>query len=101
MLKNPTKDKLCELKLQGMTKALDEQLNSTQYDDLGFEDRLGLLIDREIIHRDNKRINLRLRQAKLSGKASMADIQYSKDKSSSTRNMSKGNINGTVLSIHT
>ena len=47
MLKNPTKDKLCELNLQGMTSALEEQLNSTQYDELNFEDRLGLLIDRK------------------------------------------------------
>ena len=78
MLKNPTKDKLRELNLQGMTSALEEQLDSTQYDELTFEDRLGLLIDREIIHRENKRISLRLRQSKLSGKATMADIQYSR-----------------------
>jgi len=78
MLKNPTKDKLYELKLQGMINALEEQLSSTQYDELSFEDRLGLLIDREMTQRENKRISLRLRQAKLSGKATMADIQYSR-----------------------
>jgi len=57
MLKNPTKDKLYELKLHGMIRALEEQLNSTQYDELNFEDRLGLLIDREISHKENNRIS--------------------------------------------
>lgn len=76
MLNSPTKDKLNDLKLHGMSKALEEQQSSSDYEKLGFHERLGLLVDRETIERENRRLALRLRQAKLGLKACMADIDY-------------------------
>lgn len=48
-------------------------------DDLSFNERLGLLIDRETLERDNRRLATRLRQARLQG-ACMADIDYRKSR---------------------
>jgi hypothetical protein len=47
MLITPTVDKLHALGLGGMARALVEQLDSAEYRALSFEDRLGLLVDRE------------------------------------------------------
>ncbi len=48
MLTHPTSERLIALGLTGMAKALDEQRRTaTSFDVLGFEDRLGLLVDRE------------------------------------------------------
>lgn len=84
MLMHPTKEKLNQLKLYGMAKTMEEQASSTEYENLNFEERLGLLVDREIIERENKKLQNRLRQAKLSTKACMADIDYRQ-----SRNMDK------------
>ena len=48
MLTHPTSERLITLGLTGMAKALDEQRRAdTTFEPLGFEDRLGLLVDRE------------------------------------------------------
>ncbi len=47
MLTQPLLDKLVQLRLPAFRAALEEQLHNPQYADLPFEDRLGLLIDRE------------------------------------------------------
>ena len=44
------------LGLTGMAKALEEQRRQPDIDALGFEERLGLLVDREATERDNKRL---------------------------------------------
>jgi DNA replication protein DnaC len=76
MLHHPTLDKLNELKFTGMSAALTEQLSLDSIDDLAFEERLGLLVDREITERNNRRLKTRLRQAKLKQTACMEDIDY-------------------------
>jgi DNA replication protein DnaC len=76
MLYQPTIDKLQQLRLFGMSKALEEQRNSDPYDPLSFEDRLGLLVDREMTQRDNHRLEIRLRKAKLRLTAIIEDIDY-------------------------
>jgi hypothetical protein len=48
MLKHPALDQLQQLRLFGMYKALCEQMRLPESDSLGFEERLGLLLDREI-----------------------------------------------------
>ena len=63
MLPHPTLDKLQTLRLTGMLKALNEQLKTPDIDSLSFEERLGLLVDRELTERDDKRLSSRLRQA--------------------------------------
>lgn len=76
MLHHPTLDKLNELKFTGMSAALTEQRSLDSIDDLAFEERLGLLVDREITERNNRRLKTRLRQAKLKQTACMEDIDY-------------------------
>ncbi len=65
MLTQPLLDKLSQLRLPAFRAALEEQLQSPHYADLSFEERLGLLIDRECTHRDNNRLQRRLKAAKL------------------------------------
>jgi DNA replication protein DnaC len=57
--------KLNILKLHGMAEGLTEQNQSAMYTELPFTDRLGLLIDREITVRDNRRLTNLLLGAKL------------------------------------
>lgn len=65
MMLEMTLGKLHQLKLTGMAEALSEQAQSVMYGDLSFEDRLGMLVDREMIVRDNRRLTNLLRGAKL------------------------------------
>lgn len=76
MLNHPTLEKLQSLKLTGMLKALDEQMQMPECEALSFEERLGLLIDREMIERDNRRLKTRLKKAKLRQSAIIEDIDY-------------------------
>ncbi len=76
MLHHPTLEKLNQLKFTGMSTALSEQQSQTNIEQLSFEERLGLLVDREITERDTRRLHTRLRQAKLRHSACMEDIDY-------------------------
>lgn len=76
MLINATFDQLRELNLTGMARALTEQLESTEYSGLTFEDRLGLLCDREIQDRSNRRLERHLRTARLRSQACIEDIDF-------------------------
>jgi DNA replication protein DnaC len=76
MLKHPTLDKLQALKLTGMVAALTDQMATSDIDDLAFEERLGLLVDRETTERENRRLTNRLRRAKLRHNAALEDIDY-------------------------
>jgi len=76
MLTHPTLDKLQTLKFTGMAAALAEQLQMPDIEELGFEERLGLLIDREITERENRRLSSRLRRAGLKHNAAIEDIDY-------------------------
>lgn len=76
MLIHPTLDKLKALRFTGMARALEEQMNMPQISDLTFEDRLGLMIDREVTERENRRLNSRLKKARLRQQASIEDIDY-------------------------
>jgi DNA replication protein DnaC len=76
MLKHPTLDKLHALKLTGMAAALSDQSATPDITDLSFEERLGLLVDREMTERDNRRMTSRLRRAKLRHTAILEDLDY-------------------------
>lgn len=56
MLIQPTLDALNRLKLHGMALALSEQMTNTAAQQLAFEERIALLLEREVIHRDNSRM---------------------------------------------
>lgn len=74
MLTNPTMNKLVALSLTGMAAALQEQLGRADYAALAFEDRLGLLVDRETLDRENRRLERNLKAAKLRANASVEDL---------------------------
>jgi DNA replication protein DnaC len=76
MLNTPTLEKLRSLRLSGMLRALEEQLASAQYNEISFEERLGLLVDRETTERANCRLKTRLTQAHLRHQACLEDIDY-------------------------
>jgi len=76
MLNHPTLDKLHELRFTGMAKALTEQMALPDIDELSFEERLGLLVDREATEREDRRLKTRLRQAKLKQNACIEDIDF-------------------------
>jgi len=62
------------MKLFGMAQALQEQLELSNARDLSFEERLGLLVDRELSSRDNRSFERRLKQAKLKQLATLEDL---------------------------
>jgi len=70
MLTHPTHDRLLALGLTGIASALEEQRRSTAFDTLSFEERLGLLVDREAAERDGKKLASRLKFAALRQDAS-------------------------------
>ena len=53
MLINPTMEKMQKLKWIGMCKVYEEHLNMPEVTKLTFDDRLGLMVDREIIDKEN------------------------------------------------
>lgn len=77
MLTQPLLDKLTKLRLAAFRAALEEQLHNPQYSELPFEDRLGLLVDRECIRRDNNRLQRRLKAARLPLPATIEDLDLS------------------------
>lgn len=77
MLTQQTLDKLNTLRLTGMREAFEQQLVQPATHDLPFEERLALLLDREILARDNRRLTRLLRAARLRlPSACPEDIDY-------------------------
>lgn len=76
MLLHPTLEKLTTLRFTGMAAALDEQMQMNTLDDLGFEERLGILLDREMAVRQTRRMNTRLRKARLRQEGCIEDIDF-------------------------
>ena len=73
---HPTIDKLRRLRLIGMAKALEEQLAQPDSERLSFDERLGILVDREEVDRQNAALAQRLRLARLRQAACLEDIDY-------------------------
>ena len=76
MLTHPTLDKLESLRLHGMIQALQLQWQQPEINELSFEQRLGLLVDREIDLRQTRQMQTRLRKAKLRQNAVIEDIDF-------------------------
>jgi DNA replication protein DnaC len=76
MLIHPTLEKLKNLRLIGMARALEEQMAMEDIEEMTFEERLGLLVDREAVDRESRRLTTRLRKAKLRQNACIEDIDF-------------------------
>ncbi len=78
MLNNQTLETMRRLKLTGMAEGLEQQLaQPSTHDELGFSERLALLIDRESTYRHNNKITRLLKTARLKLQANPAEIDYS------------------------
>lgn len=76
MLLQQTVERLHEMKLTGMAQALEEQGGIPDIDDLSFEDRLALLLEREHTARDDRRLRRLLQLARLRLQASVEDVDF-------------------------
>ena len=77
MLTNPTVEGLRALRCETMAAGLIEQAASPAYLELSFEERLGLLVDKELAERDNRRQARLLKSAKLRTGAVVEDVEVS------------------------
>ncbi len=75
---HPVIENLKRLRLNGVVEALECQLKNPESKNLLFEERLALLIDNEIGIRERKRLQARLKKAKLKHQAYMPDVTYVK-----------------------
>jgi DNA replication protein DnaC len=78
MLREQTFEKLNSLKLHGMAQAFEQQLNNPDSSELGFEDRLAMLVEAQWLWRENHAIKSRLRYAVLKVQVSIENIHYRK-----------------------
>ncbi len=78
MLDHASLDALHQLRLPGMARGLLEQREHPDYAALGFEERLGMLVDRELTERQNRRLERMLKAAHLRIAASVEDIDFAR-----------------------
>lgn len=72
-----TIEDLKTLRLPGIAEAFQEQSSSALYHDLPFEQRLGMLVDRELLRRKNSRLQRAIREATLRQAAAPEDVDFS------------------------
>jgi len=76
MLNQPTMEKLNVMKLHGMAEAFREQLAMPDSNQLSFEERFGLLVDRQWTWKENRALIRRLQLAKFKERGTIEDIDY-------------------------
>src|SRR4051812_21858673 len=77
MLTEPTTEKLKAMRLDAMATTWGEQTGKPDVHKLAFDERFGMLVDAEWLHRENKRLTTALRDARLRiTNASIEDIDY-------------------------
>jgi DNA replication protein DnaC len=76
MLTQPTIEKLNSMKLTAMAKAFADQMQCPDITQLTFEERFGLIVDHQMNDLENRRMQSRLKKAKLRLPASLEDIDF-------------------------
>ncbi len=81
MLTQPTLEQLFELRLHALARAWQAQQEDPTVGELGFDERLALLVEAEWTDRHNKRLDRLLRAAKLriTG-ACIEDVDYARER---------------------
>ena len=69
-----TLTKLSEMRLPSMVLAVRELMDTAPGHQLSFEEKLGIVVDREWLDRDNRRLARRLKEAKLATRASLDNV---------------------------
>lgn len=76
MLTHPTLEQLRQLGLAGMARAFEELTDNSRGAELDHAEWLGLLLDRELADRQDRRLRARLRYARLRHNAAVEDVDY-------------------------
>jgi DNA replication protein DnaC len=76
LLTHPTLEQLRQLGLAGMARAFEELAANTRDAELDHAEWLGLLLDREMADRQDRRLMARLRYARLRHNAAVEDVDY-------------------------
>ena len=76
MLNQATLEKMHDMKMHAMAEAFDQQLGSSQYAELSFEERTGLLIDTEWTSRQQRKLVRRLKSARLRYQTCLEDVDF-------------------------
>ena len=76
MLNQQTINKLHELRLTGMAEAFADQLKQPDMERLSFEERFGLIVDRQWTWKENNRMERYLKNARMKLAACVEDIDY-------------------------
>ena len=76
MLYAQTLEKLRAMRLEGMADALEEQRRQTNITQLEFEERLGLLVERQWLWKENRGLASRLKKAQFKMNATLEDLDY-------------------------
>jgi DNA replication protein DnaC len=76
VLTNQTIEGLLALRLPAMAAGLAEQSASAAHQGLSFDERLGLLVDRELAEREERRLARYLKAARLRTDAVVEDIDF-------------------------
>lgn len=72
-----TMEKLILMKLHGMVEAVQEQMKNRTYKELSFQERLGMLVDREMDSRQDRKLRTLLAKARFRYPgASIEDINF-------------------------
>lgn len=64
------------MRMNGFARALKEQLTKDDYTSLSFEERIGMLVDREWADREARKLTRRLQHARLRERACLEDLDY-------------------------
>lgn len=73
---NQSIEKLHQMRLNTMATAFGEQINSPATGELSFEERFAMLVDQEWTFRENRKLERRLKSARLRQQASIEDIDF-------------------------
>jgi DNA replication protein DnaC len=76
MLNQPTIEKLQTMKLHGMADAFRAQIETIHANQLGFEERFGMLVDQQWLWKENRALTRRLQSARLKERGVIEDIDY-------------------------
>jgi len=76
MLTQPTIEKLNSMKLTAMARAFADQMQCPDITQLSFEERFGLIVDYQMTDLENRRMQNRLKNAKLRMSASLEDLDF-------------------------
>ncbi len=93
MLNHTTIEGLRSLRLPGMANGLLVQREQPDYSSLSFEERLGLLVDAELLQRQNRRLERVFKAARLAAGASSEDVDFA-----SARGLDKATFSSLVNS---